>query len=97
TYGHRQLRTRDPVRSPIFKQLTARLVLRWVTTWESLVLYVLHLFALSALGKHLCSSVRSPMVSQNGTSFAYMSIVHFRDAAIYRILPSWFVRTLLSW
>ena len=44
TYGHRQLKARDPVRSPIFKQLTARLVLRWVTTWESLVLYVLTFF-----------------------------------------------------
>ncbi|KAF1818391.1 uncharacterized protein K489DRAFT_364740 [Dissoconium aciculare CBS 342.82] len=32
TYGHRQLRTRDPVRSPIFKQLTARLVLRILTS-----------------------------------------------------------------
>ncbi|KAJ9161214.1 hypothetical protein NKR19_g2479 [Coniochaeta hoffmannii] len=40
TYGHRRLKTRDPVRSPIDKQAIARLVLGWVTTGESLVLYV---------------------------------------------------------
>jgi hypothetical protein len=32
-----------PVRSAIHKQLNGRLVLRWVTTWESLLLYVLTL------------------------------------------------------
>jgi hypothetical protein len=41
TYGHSQLRTGHPVRSAIYKQLNGRLVLRWVTTWESLLLYVL--------------------------------------------------------
>ncbi|KAG9685783.1 hypothetical protein KCU95_g12264, partial [Aureobasidium melanogenum] len=46
TYGHSQLETGHPVRSAIHKQLNGRLVLRWVTTWESLLLYVLHsLFA----------------------------------------------------
>ncbi|KAH0040304.1 hypothetical protein KCU78_g1155, partial [Aureobasidium melanogenum] len=40
TYGHSQLKTGPPVRSAIHKQLNGRLVLRWVTTWESL-LYVL--------------------------------------------------------
>ncbi|KAG9720445.1 hypothetical protein KCU73_g14535, partial [Aureobasidium melanogenum] len=43
TYGHSQLKTGHPVRSAIHKQLNGRLVLRWVTTWESLLLYVLHL------------------------------------------------------
>ena len=47
TYGHSQLKTGHPVRSAIHKQLNGRLVLRWVTTWESLLLYVL-LFALSS-------------------------------------------------
>jgi hypothetical protein len=42
TYGHSQLKTGHPVRSAIHKQLNGRLVLRWVTTWESLLLYVLH-------------------------------------------------------
>ncbi|KAG9945851.1 hypothetical protein KCU85_g6923, partial [Aureobasidium melanogenum] len=37
-----QLKTGHPVRSAIHKQLNGRLVLRWVTTWESLLLYVLH-------------------------------------------------------
>jgi hypothetical protein len=43
TYGHSQLKTGHPVRSAIHKQLNGRLVLRWVTTWESLLLYVLSL------------------------------------------------------
>ncbi|KAG9970805.1 hypothetical protein KCU78_g23722, partial [Aureobasidium melanogenum] len=38
---HSQLKTGHPVRSAIHKQLNGRLVLRWVTTWESLLLYVL--------------------------------------------------------
>ncbi|KAG9517593.1 hypothetical protein KCV07_g6048, partial [Aureobasidium melanogenum] len=45
TYGHSQLKTRHPVRSAIHKQLNGRLVLWWVTTGESLLLYVLR-FAL---------------------------------------------------
>jgi hypothetical protein len=44
TYGHSQLKTGHPVRSAIHKQLNGRLVLRWVTTWESLLLYVLRFF-----------------------------------------------------
>ena len=47
TYGHSQLKTGHPVRSAIHKQLNGRLVLRWVTTWESLLLYVLHFLFLS--------------------------------------------------
>ncbi|KAG9833688.1 hypothetical protein KCU98_g21363, partial [Aureobasidium melanogenum] len=39
-----QLKTGHPVRSAIHKQLNGRLVLRWVTTWESLLLYVLFYF-----------------------------------------------------
>ncbi|KAG9657471.1 hypothetical protein KCU64_g5169, partial [Aureobasidium melanogenum] len=46
---HSQLKTGHPVRSAIHKQLNGRLVLRWVTTWESLLLYVLlFLFATSS-------------------------------------------------
>ncbi|KAG9943546.1 hypothetical protein KCU85_g8572, partial [Aureobasidium melanogenum] len=41
---HSQLKTGHPVRSAIHKQLNGRLVLRWVTTWESLLLYVLFVF-----------------------------------------------------
>ena len=40
TYDHRILRTRLPVRSAIFKQDTGGLVVRWVTTSESPLLYV---------------------------------------------------------
>jgi hypothetical protein len=40
TYDHRALNTRLPVRSAIFKQRTGGLVVRWVTTGESPLLYV---------------------------------------------------------
>ena len=40
TYDHTHWRIRDPVRSPIDKPVRARLVVGWVTTSESLVLYV---------------------------------------------------------
>ncbi|KAH0340291.1 hypothetical protein KCU81_g6810, partial [Aureobasidium melanogenum] len=49
---HSQLKTGHPVRSAIHKQLNGRLVLRWVTTWESLLLYVLsHLFGIRSDSK----------------------------------------------
>ena len=40
TYDHTCQKTRDPVRSPLVKLARAKLVLRSVTTGESLVLYV---------------------------------------------------------
>jgi hypothetical protein len=47
TYDHRILKTRLPVRSALFKQDTGGLVVRWVTTSESPLLYVFAiLFAL---------------------------------------------------
>lgn len=52
TYGHRTQKARDPVRSPIYKLRTGRVVVRWVTTCEFLLLYVC-LFALS-----FCTCVR---------------------------------------
>ncbi|KAH8904360.1 hypothetical protein BR93DRAFT_141390 [Coniochaeta sp. PMI_546] len=39
-YDHRYWKTRDPVRSPIDKPVIVRLVLGWVTTGESLMLYI---------------------------------------------------------
>jgi hypothetical protein len=53
TYGHSQLKTGHPVRSAIHKQLNGRLVLRWVTTWESLLLYVLYFFCSLSSLNHL--------------------------------------------
>ena len=44
TNDHRYVKARHPVRSAIYKHVIAGLVLRWVTTWESPVLFVL-LFA----------------------------------------------------
>ena len=43
-YDHRHQKTRDPVRSPLDKLATARLVVGSVTTSESLVLYVFGVF-----------------------------------------------------
>ena len=45
TYGHRSQKTEDPVRSPVLKLQTGGLVLRWVTTWEYPLLYVLYFFS----------------------------------------------------
>jgi len=52
TYGHRSKNTRRPVRSALFKLRTGRLVVTWVTSSESLLLYVFawHTTAIS-LGK----------------------------------------------
>jgi hypothetical protein len=44
TYDHRTLKTRLPVRSALFKQRTGGLVVRWVTTGESPLLYVFFSF-----------------------------------------------------
>ena len=40
TYDHTHKKIRDPVRSPLDKLVRARPVVGWVTTSESLVLYV---------------------------------------------------------
>jgi hypothetical protein len=40
TYDHRSVKTGHPVRSAIHKHKTGRLVLEWVTIWESRLLYV---------------------------------------------------------
>ncbi len=40
TYDHRYWKARDPVCSPLDKPVTARPVVGWLTTSESLVLYV---------------------------------------------------------
>ena len=48
TYVHSCLRTLDPVRSPHVKQANARLVVAWVTSSESRVLYVLRFLRLES-------------------------------------------------
>ena len=48
TYDHRTLRTELPVRSAVLKQGTGGLVVRWVTTSESPLLYVFVVFASSS-------------------------------------------------
>ncbi|KAG9567666.1 hypothetical protein KCU71_g11445, partial [Aureobasidium melanogenum] len=71
---HSQLKTGHPVRSAIHKQLNGRLVLRWVTTWESLLLYVLHYLLLSpsgyALTNFLCLEEASIKLNLTDSAFA---------------------------
>jgi ribosomal protein L31 len=50
TYDHRTLRIMLPVCSATYKQCTGGLVVRWVTTSESPLLYVLHFFAAGGEG-----------------------------------------------
>ena len=54
TYDHRVWKTGLPVRSAVLKPHAGRLVVGWVTTSESLLLYVfLFIFISSALSHHL--------------------------------------------
>ena len=50
TYDHKTRNTEDPVRSPVHKSGTDGLVLRWVTTGESLLLYVFFSMSIMDLG-----------------------------------------------
>ena len=80
TYDHTHLRTRDPVRSPIDKKVRARLVVGWVTTSESLVLYVflfLSLLLLSAGYIPLRISLSSKGVRFPGWYMRYISITFY--------------------
>jgi hypothetical protein len=63
TSGHSQLKTGHPVRSAIHKQLNGRLVLRWVTTWESLLLYVLFCWKLTRAAMDCSDTPRKTSVS----------------------------------
>ncbi|KAH0375939.1 hypothetical protein KCU92_g9996, partial [Aureobasidium melanogenum] len=80
---HSQLKTGHPVRSAIHKQLNGRLVLRWVTTWESLLLYVLSydIFFLSSLRllvrsyKHFSEVIHSFIHSFAVNSMPYLSSI----------------------
>ena len=49
TYDHRIMKIRLPVRSAIYKHDTGGLVVRWVTTSESPLLYVFDVFCPSFL------------------------------------------------
>ncbi|KAH0344530.1 hypothetical protein KCU83_g8221, partial [Aureobasidium melanogenum] len=79
---HSQLKTGHPVRSAIHKQLNGRLVLRWVTTWESLLLYVLFSF-ISGL-----STI---------WFFDAEPFVDARESALFRNLELSFRETLSRW
>ncbi|KAG9736686.1 hypothetical protein KCU86_g15930, partial [Aureobasidium melanogenum] len=71
---HSQLKTGHPVRSAIHKQLNGRLVLRWVTTWESLLLYVLHF--------HLASFCIMWRLEASWSTFWYIINSVLRSAAL---------------
>jgi hypothetical protein len=56
TYDHTYQTIRHPVRSALVKLVRAGPVLRWVTTWESPVLYVF---------VHFCLSVLYPLITNS--------------------------------
>ena len=56
TYDHRLRRTGHPVRSAIHKPQIGRSVVGWVTTSESLLLYVHLLFAIFSIGRSFLES-----------------------------------------
>ena len=55
TYDHREWRTGLPVRSAVLKPLAGRLVVGWVTTSESRLLYVFIFFIFCIVFFCLCS------------------------------------------
>ncbi|KAH8635920.1 hypothetical protein IG631_07754 [Alternaria alternata] len=59
TYDHRTLKIRLPVRSAIYKQCTGGLVVRWVTTSESPLLYVFA-FCFTSLSNRVIHTRRVP-------------------------------------
>jgi hypothetical protein len=58
TYDHRKLNSALPVRSAVLKQFTGGLVVRWVTTGESPLLYVFEF-----LDIHECMSAISDLIT----------------------------------
>ena len=62
TYDHRSQRTEDPVRSPELKLRTGGLVVRWVTTCEYPLLYVLPFSCLFCRRAGPCPHRRTPAV-----------------------------------
>ena len=85
TYDHRHWKTRDPVRSPLDKPATARLVVGWVTTSESLVLYVFALFE-AFLALKAVSSECFPLmfISSFCTRHIFIRIFVFGDGGLVR-------------
>ncbi|KAH8706977.1 hypothetical protein GQ44DRAFT_818229, partial [Phaeosphaeriaceae sp. PMI808] len=59
TYDHRTLNTGLPVRSALLKQRTGGLVVRWVTTGESPLLYVFAFLLLVGLNVKVCCQPRT--------------------------------------
>ncbi|KAG9809322.1 hypothetical protein KCU98_g21889, partial [Aureobasidium melanogenum] len=80
---HSQLKTGHPVRSAIHKQLNGRLVLRWVTTWESLLLYVL-LFESTSFSIQFYAAkiwLKSPVLPRDARERA-LAAERFRDTIV---------------
>ncbi|KAH6078900.1 hypothetical protein HBI65_221580 [Parastagonospora nodorum] len=89
TYDHRALNTRLPVRSAIFKQRTGGLVVRWVTTGESPLLYVFVFFFASNQWTRYGNKgvyIDSPLTARDMGVLAYSSSNVFRDSDILRLL-----------
>ena len=86
TYDHNLMKTSHPVRSGIYKHESDRLVLRWVTTWESLLLYVfaflhsvrsevMRILEIAALDKIACDVARLASLMSHPTSTLFAPTV----------------------
>ena len=92
TSGHRTGRTRDPVRSPIFKPCTDTLVVGWVTSTESVLLDVRCSFALlfdlilifGVLRALMCNIAQSDSYRKNMSTLgrAYRTVMCWKLASM---------------
>jgi hypothetical protein len=69
TYDHRTMNTELPVRSAVLKHCTGGLVVRWVTTSESPLLYVIIFLPTSFLSHTSLTSLCRPIASRSLASF----------------------------
>ncbi|PVI00358.1 hypothetical protein DM02DRAFT_527161, partial [Periconia macrospinosa] len=86
TYDHRNMKTRLPVRSALFKHVTGGLVVRWETTGEYLLLYVFIFYLFpwsgevenSAGGTARANAAANPKekchICTSGCSFCYSTL-----------------------
>ncbi|KAF2853722.1 hypothetical protein T440DRAFT_545879 [Plenodomus tracheiphilus IPT5] len=92
TYDHTTLKARLPVRSAIYKQCTGGLVVRWVTTSESPLLYVfacltepfdltyaVYVYFAQSSSCRALYLLLIPRVMSRGKSFAYFCMLYFAE------------------
>jgi hypothetical protein len=79
TYDHSSQKTRDPVRSPLDKLRSGRLVVGWVTTSEYRLLYVFFFFFCSIswwIGQALLCQAKLLLTIHIGPELSERDLVH---------------------